>query len=537
MPAILLAEKEGAASEYEIIDGLQRLNAIISFIEGAFPTLDGEYFDINQFPTAKANWEEERFSPNSQENLISTKEVSTILDYSLAFSIMRDATEDEINDVFDRINSYGHRLSDQERRQSGIQNEFSDMIREIACKIRGDQSRMHLPLAKMPEISIDLPMTKHGYDVKADQVFWVEQGILKSTDLRDSMDEQCVADIAASIIGGTVLERAKEVLDKVYDRNSAEEAQLLSSLAVYGTEKFIAEFEYCIHQIELICQENEKGKLRNIIYEHKNTNAFPAVFSILFIALHEIIVGQKKKVNDYAGAKRAITNLNRRIDTSRKSTSSEERRKNIETIKALIRPHFSDSDPSQDIYDNHSTVDIDSYIRAKGMELSKYELKQGILNLNAAREVNEDLLNRLIQTACGIANNGPQRGGQIILGVADSDADANRIVELDGIQGRKVGSWHVVGIDRETAAMGISREQYHTRIQDLFRSSKLSEPLKSAILSSIDYNAYYGLGVMVISVPPQKEPSYVGDEMFWRDGDNTRRATGAKLISDIGRRF
>ena len=537
IPAILLAEKEDAPSTYEIIDGLQRLNAIISFIEGGFPTTDGRYFDVKQFPTAKANWEEDKFQPASQNNVISSKEISTILDYSLAFSIMRGATESEINDVFDRINSYGHRLSDQERRQSGIQSEFSNMVRDVACKIRGDRSEMQLPLDKMPEISIDLPMTKHGYDVKADEVFWVEQGILKSTDLRDSMDEQCIADIAASIIGGIVLERAKDVLDKVYATESSESIQIQNALAVYGSEKFVSEFEYCIDRIVEVCNEDGDGKLRNIIYDHNNTNAFPAVFSLIFIAFHELFVGRKMSIGDRSGVKKAITNLNRRIDTSRKSTSPDERRKNIDTIIGLIVPHFVSVDPSKDIYANHSTTEIDGYIRGKGMEISRFELKQGILSLGADRTVNEDLIARLVKTACGIANNGPGRGGQIVLGVADKVEDAARIMELDGVNARIVGSWHVVGIDREAKALGISLEKYHGLIREAFDKSQLSNPLKADILSSIDYNPYYGLGLIVISVPPQKELAYFGEEMFWRDGDNTKRAEGAKQIADIGRRF
>jgi hypothetical protein len=117
--------------------------------------------------------------------LINAKEVSTILDYSLALSVMRNATDYEINDVFDRINTYGHRLSDQERRQAGVENEFSTTVRELSCLLRGDVSSDVLPLQSMPSISIDLPMSKHGYQVKADEVFWVSEGILKSTDLRD----------------------------------------------------------------------------------------------------------------------------------------------------------------------------------------------------------------------------------------------------------------------------------------------------------------------------------------------------------------
>ena len=51
IPAILLAER--GHGEYEVIDGLQRLHTIVSFIETAFPTIDNRLFDVDQFVTAK----------------------------------------------------------------------------------------------------------------------------------------------------------------------------------------------------------------------------------------------------------------------------------------------------------------------------------------------------------------------------------------------------------------------------------------------------------------------------------------------------
>lgn len=214
IPAILLAERESGG--YEIIDGLQRLHTLVSFIETAFPTLDDRYFDVSRFPTAQGRADDRAFAlTTSDSDLITSRDVSIFLDYSLAISVMRGSTEAEIDDVFARINTYGHRLSDQERRQAGVQDEFSNLVRQLACELRGDASSEVLGLAQMPSISVDLPMTRHGYDVVADQVFWVNQGILRSTDLRDSMDEQCLADIAASIIGGQVVDRSKDALDAV----------------------------------------------------------------------------------------------------------------------------------------------------------------------------------------------------------------------------------------------------------------------------------------------------------------------------------
>jgi len=116
VPAILIAERENFPGTYEIIDGLQRLQAIVSFIEMSFFTQDEKhsdgktlyekYFDLQYFPTAKGRADEGLFVPSEAQTYLSQREVSTLLDYTLALSVMRNATEAEINDVFYRINTF-----------------------------------------------------------------------------------------------------------------------------------------------------------------------------------------------------------------------------------------------------------------------------------------------------------------------------------------------------------------------------------------------------------------------------------------------
>ena len=127
------------------------------------------------------------------------------------------------------------------------------MVRDVACTLRGDVSTEVLPLRSMPGISIDLPKARHGYMVKAEEVFWVREGILRSTDLRDSMDEQCIADIAACVVTGQMLERSKDVLDEIYDSTTDESAKIATSLEVYGAKKFAEEFKYCIDEVLKVC--------------------------------------------------------------------------------------------------------------------------------------------------------------------------------------------------------------------------------------------------------------------------------------------
>ncbi|GAA3809006.1 DUF262 domain-containing protein [Amycolatopsis tucumanensis] len=72
VPAILLAERD--TGDYEVIDGLQRLHTLVSFIETSFPTLDGKFFDISQFPTAKTRADEEKFEPKEDGERLNARE-------------------------------------------------------------------------------------------------------------------------------------------------------------------------------------------------------------------------------------------------------------------------------------------------------------------------------------------------------------------------------------------------------------------------------------------------------------------------------
>src|SRR5690606_41571332 len=60
-----------------------------------------------------------------------------------------------------------------------------------------------------------------------------------------------------------------------------------------------------------------------------------------FLAVHELIVREKNTLADPGAARNALDGLYERIETSRKATSEEERRKNIDTIKGLLRDRKS----------------------------------------------------------------------------------------------------------------------------------------------------------------------------------------------------
>jgi len=537
IPAVLIAERDNEPGTYEIIDGLQRLQAILSFIEMSYSNLDAKYFDINFFPTAKKNADDGLFEYQKVGPFLTAKEVSILLDYTLALSVMRNASDAEINDVFDRINTYGHRLSDQERRQAGVQNSFSDMVRSISCTLRGDASSDVLPLYSMPSISIDLPKTKHGYLIQAEEVFWVNHGILRSTDLRDSMDEQCVADISASILGGVCLERSKEALDKVYNIDDRESERILNALHIYNSEAFHKEFIFCIDEIISVCNSGNAEILKDIIFDAKTSNAYPSIFAIIFISFYELLIKENMKISNYSDVKNVMRGLNRRIEIGQKAASPEERRKNIDQVKGLIQKIFVPNDKNPRSFIGNTTPDVDVAIRRSEIELSNYELKQGLLTLSNNRQIDTSCIQKIIHTIAAIVNNGSDSSGKIIIGVADKEADAIRIEKLDGIKPHKVGNRFVVGVAREASILGINMEDYVGQLKNSIRHSDLTDSIKMNILSNIDYNIYYGFGIIVIEIPAQKEMAFVGNDVYWRNFDSTELAIDPKKIATIAKRF
>ena len=305
---------------------------------------------------------------------------------------------------------------------------------------------------------------------------------------------------------------------------------------MYDPKKFTEEFKYCLDEILKTCNEGEFVKLRDQIFEETNTNGFPAVFSILFIAFFELIVKDNKKISNYAELKQNINNIVSRITVGRRAGSSTGRRTNINAVKGVIGDCFVVSSEPLPIYNNHSTIDIEGVIRRSEIELASYELKQGILQLHGQREENLEVTERIINTICAMANNGKGSTGKIIIGVTDQEQHADLVSQLDRIEPIKIGSRYVVGVKREAAKMGISLEDYFSKWATAIRNSDLSEPLKSQVLSTMDFNDFYGLGLLIITIPPQQNISSVGDNVYWRDADNTKLANGIQ-VARIAQRF
>lgn len=525
IPLILLAQTTDG--RFEVIDGLQRLNAIFSFIENRFP-LKGKYFDINQFSRAKQIADSGGFHYHATD-LLTPEACANMLDYQLAVTIYPSAEEQEVTDIFGRINSGGKQLSPQEKRQAGMLDNFSDVVRKLSSEIRGDSSNDVVLLSEMPEISIDSNRESIGYGLKADEIFWCSQGILWKSQLRDSEDEEMIADIVASIIKNEPIARSKELFDKIYEPNEPEHSEFNSLLSTYGIDRLIHEVKVTFSIIEKIFFD-EQTTIRNVV-SPKSTNPVKGSFFALFMAVFKLVVKEEKSPDQSDKIVKAISGLQKEMISSAKYSTTEDRVKNMNKTIGLIQPYFVKKDPPVLRHGSGLSIDFENSVRRSKVETNRYECKQGFVDLSDRRAVNEDLYSKIVEIICGIANVGPDSDGYIFIGVADEKKDAQKIERLDNIQAQQINERYVVGVERELAIMNIRLEDYINKLMSKIQSSLLSEPLKSQVLSQLDIIEYKGLSVLRIRIPKQTAISFVGSESFIRENSKTIELRGPKLIA------
>src|SRR6266496_367200 len=164
LPLFLVAEIAGdTAYTYELIDGLQRLNAIFAFLENEY-AINGNYFDLDSLADTKLLKDEGRLTQKLPT--LRREESTTFANYTVALSVFRAADEASVEEVFRRINSGGRRLSRQSLRQAGTISPLADLVRIISSRVRGDTSPGEsVALRRMPQLSITNYNLDYGVNV------------------------------------------------------------------------------------------------------------------------------------------------------------------------------------------------------------------------------------------------------------------------------------------------------------------------------------------------------------------------------------
>ncbi len=536
IPLILLAKFREDTDAYEIIDGIQRLNAIFGFIENQFAVVwDGQevYFDIEKFPSAKTNAEKGLFKPAEREsNFFPAELVSKFLEYQIPIAIYKASTEEEINEIFRRINAFGRHLSPQEVRQAGVATKLAEIVRELSSEIRGDVSNNVLPLSKMPEISIDSRRLNLGYGILAEETFWCKHGILSVHQLRDSLDEQLIADIVLSVVFGKPFPASKEEFDKYYGKGTIDRSpEVETAINRYGYENLKKDIKIVFSYIKDMMETYFPDKrLKDILNPKAGPNPVKEPFYTMFMAFYELIK-EGKEPHEYGKIIEALTDLSTRIKSAHHYVRSEDRRKNINICKGLISPYFKDRTT---VFSSGAlTLDFENHLFRAKVESSLYEFKQGFLSLNRNRTFDENTFEKVLQNITAMANLGKNKVGYIFIGVTDKEEDTQKIEKLDNLSKvpRVYNRFGVVGLEREAKLQGISLDEYIGKIIGKIKDSALKSELKRQVISDATPITYHGYTVLMIIVKDVGKPVWYKNKLFIREGSSCKEVIGEQTDS------
>lgn len=512
IPIILLAEPLGRQDgTLEIIDGMQRMNAITSFIGNDFP-VDGCYFDLNTFATTKDLLD--RKVIEQKMPVLDRDRCLAIASYPVPLSIYEAARRESVEEVFRRINSGGRQLSRQELRAAGATGAFAECVRKISARVRGDSSNSDLLLlSEMRKISIT--NRELDYGISADSVFWVANGILTKDQLRQSRDEEMVADIIAYMISDEPVASRSEFLDDYYGAtfpvtlNSKARFDGIDQ-AVRKRNQELVDLDYQRVQDSMVLLVSQaKTTFSGLIFPNGNGgNPVPRYFQAVFLAFYDLIVKKSMVVSNSAGLIARLTDCGKSIQIQDGGRwGADNRSKTIDSVVGWIQGFFED-DKNLDPAKVHWVTKFQNLLTNSLTEQAAYDFKQGFYTLSKNPSFDEGSFDKIMETCAAIANIGKGQKGYVLVGVADSAQTAARVQEVFGSQPLSFKGFHVTGVDHEAKYAGKSLDEMFQDITDRVGRSALSEPLKSYINSHLKCVQYYDKTVFVFEILAQDGPSH-----------------------------
>jgi uncharacterized protein DUF262 len=545
IPMVLVAEIAGPdAAGFELIDGMQRLNAIFSYIENEFG-LDGAYFDLEALADTKDRRDRDELS---QLTPVLSRELSRkIANYVLPISIFRAPGVDQIDEVFRRINSGGRTLTGQELRQAGSTAKIAQLVRIIASRIRGDSTRKDIvPLREMPKLSINNRHLNYGVDV--DSIFWVQQSILRRIDVRSSVDEQLILDLLIDCLIDPFPSSGTDTRDTVYGMSSDDdpgsarlEKRVRDRIEVYGEQQLETDFFLVFDELRAVLNVAGERFVRHV--GRSSGSRYPRYFQAAFLAFWELIIRDGMRVANRVEVARSMKGIaaprgRLSIPGGGGDWTADSKRMNINAVKGAIRDGFElASDGRRDAGRFGLASYLERVLANSVVEQSLCELKQGMLELSSAsREFDSQSWEKILQSISAIANGGLDSVGYLVIGVADSERTAKRIRELDGVHVQVFRGFDIVGIEREARIRKESVKVYFDWFSDKLAGSDLQANLRSQVASSISLVDYHGRSVLLIKIDCPGGPFFYKDNIYERSAAGTRMVPRVDWVR-IVRRF
>lgn len=536
VPLFLFAEDRNDDGDtiYEIIDGMQRLNAIISFIENEFSISEG-YFDLEATAATKLMLDSGELV--QKEPVLDRKVCADkIASYVLPISSYRSSNEETIDEIFRRINANGKHLSRQEIRQAGSVSQFAECVRKISSELRGDVSLAdRLYLNDMKKISITSKDLEYGIDV--DSLFWISSGIIRREQVRESKDEEIIADILAVMLSDEMPRSSSKMLDEYYglvgDGKRAQELE--DRIKIRGRDTLCSDFMRVYDEIAAILKISGKT-FNDLISKNKSFEKVPRYFQIVFLALYDLIVKKNLKVVSQYDVIKVLEGISDNVTLGQGggNWSATERENSINAICGMLTKCFAENpaDPAVVKW----SIELETILKQSEIEQTSFDFKIGLYNI-ADQQYNEKVLSKSIKTLSAMANRGPESIGYVIFGIADKADDAIQLAHLNPkYKAIKKDGHYITGVDYDIDCSGLTADRYFQKIVQGINNQPIDEEYKTYIGNAIKFLRYGDKSVIILKVKGLQAPVMYDNEYYERKGANIEKVL-TKNVATLLKKF
>ncbi len=525
IPLILLAQRHGSGAEkYEIIDGLQRLNAFFAFMENQF-SYQGEYFNLETIGDTKARLDNEDIFQGDPK--MSRAASLDIANYQIPVSIYRDATASSIDEVFRRINSGGRRLSLQEIRQAGALGPLPDLVRRVSASIRGDGTFSEtVVLNEMEKLSISRRDLEYGLSIE--DMFWVRHDILAQDGIRSSSDEELILDLVLDVViqpwpttGWQNRDVAYGLQRKIRTASLEEVNEAIDKL---GTELLHQQILAIIEMIDDIMEGHDslgRHMVQLETYEKGTQRQFQAIFS----ALYELTYTHGMSPKSHEAVRDLLKNFwskDLSIPTGGSAWGKDGKKLLYPKVQKHLRKAFYKQEQRRSVVQLNSRMYVENLLHGPVSEDPLVELKQGFCELSDPPKENTELLEEVLRTAVAMANYGRDSEGLILIGVVDKPSDAARVKQLFGVEPLGISGHLVVGTEEQIVHLNYDVDKWWRRWQDRILSSGLNSDFANSLAQS--FKPVYCDNKLLWEVRPKSlnRPISYNGRFFVRVGTSTR---------------
>lgn len=529
VPLILLAESEENGERIlEIIDGMQRLNAVIAFIENEF-SVNGLYFDLEAMAETKLQKDQGQLIQNFP--IIDRKVCAEIASYVFPMSTYKGASEKEVDEVFRRINANGKHLSRQEIRQAGALSNYADLVRQISSEIRGDASlndRVILNNMKMISItSKNLP-----YGINVDDVFWVSAAIIRREQVRESKDEEIVAEIIAAMLLDEIPASSSTILDEFYSLKAISKRanELEEKIRIRSFEKVKSDFFKVFDEIKQLLAIADQS-FNSLIAKDRTFDKVPRYYQIVFLALYKLMIKDNKKVSSQYELLKILDGITASVHLSKGGGNwgASARENSINAIVGMIERCFADNleDPSIVKW----STEFETILRQSRIEQVCFDFKIGFCDLKTGA-FNEESFKKCIRTLTAMANKGHSSIGYVIAGVADKEGDAQKLEEKN-TEYKPIlkDGYYITGLNYDIETLKMPADRYFQKLIQILEKEPIDDEYKSYIGNNIRFMRYGEKDILIFRIVGLDSPAIYDNHYYQRMGANIEKIETKNIAS------